>query len=183
MSLLASTPAMAQTSSSSAAALPASAPPATVIAPAPRAGSMDNVISAFGLLSYWYSESGLGVGGRYQKTLVPEGWLHIPTVHDDFGLEGGADFIHYSFFGASYNEVAVVVGGVWNFWFAKDRLALYPKVDMGYRFGSWSAGSTIGGYGGLILQGSAGIAYRVAPVTLRAELGSGSLRLGAGFAF
>lgn len=143
---------------------------------------MDDVVSAFGLLSYWYAESGLGVGARYQNTIAPGGVLRLPTVHDDVGLELGVDAIHYSFFGATYNEIAFLVGGVWNFWFADDRLALYPKLDLGYRVGSWSA-SRLGGYGGLVFQGSVGLAYRVSRVALRAEAGSGSLRLGAGFAF
>ncbi len=176
-----SSPALANTADP-----PATPPPGALdaepVAAADGAAGMDNVFSAFGLLSYWYAESGLGVGARYQKTLVPQGVLRLPTVHDDIGIEGGVDYAHYSFFGYSYNEIAVLVGGVWNFWFLDDRLALYPKIDMGYRFGSW-ASSSLGGYGGIVLQGSAGVAYRVAPFTLRAEAGSGSLRLGAGFAF
>lgn len=166
---------------------PAAPPPAAGavdVEPASTGGAahMNNQFSAFGLLSYWYAESGLGVGARYQKSLVPAGVLRLPTVHDDIGLEGGVDYAHYSFFGYSYNEVAVVVGAVWNFWLLDDRLALYPKIDMGYRFGSW-AGTSLGGYGGIVLQGAAGIAYRLSPVTLRAEAGSGTLRLGAGFVF
>jgi hypothetical protein len=147
---------------------------------------MDNVFSGFGLLNYWYAQSGLGVGVRYQKTLAAEGVLGLPGVRDDIGVEAGVDYAHYSFdygFGSlSYNEIAVLVGGVWNFWFLQNRLALYPKIDMGYRFGSWS-GTSLGGYGGIVLQGSAGIAYRLSRLTLRAEAGSGSLRLGAGLAF
>jgi hypothetical protein len=126
------------------------------------------------------------VGVRYQKTLVKQGLLRTGSVRDDVGLEGGLDYFHYSFnnVGAdySYNEVAVLVGAVWNFWFLDGKLALYPKVDVGYRFGSWSM-SSIGGYGGVVVQGSGGVAYRLARLTLRAEAGSGSLRLGAGFAF
>ncbi|HKE15556.1 MAG TPA: hypothetical protein VKB80_11850 [Kofleriaceae bacterium] len=173
-------PAMAETTGP--AAPPARAVEAAPAATAERQAGLDNTFSAFGLLSYWYAESGVGVGARFQKTVAPEGLLHLAGVHDDVGLEGGADYAHYSFIGISYNEVALLFGGVWNFWFLQDRLALYPKVDLGYRFGSWS-GASLGGYGGLVFQGSAGVAYRLARLTLRAEAGSGSLRLGAGFAF
>jgi hypothetical protein len=175
-----SAPALAQ--SSGPVAPPGKAVEGAPVATAEREAGLDNVFSAFGLLSYWYADSGVGVGARYQKTVAPGGLLHLPAVHDDVGIEGGVDYAHYSFIGIAYNEVAVLVGGVWNFWFLQDRLALYPKVDLGYRFGSWS-GTSLGGYGGLVFQGSAGVAYRVSRLTLRAEAGSGSLRLGAGFAF
>jgi hypothetical protein len=150
---------------------------------------LDNTISAFGLFSYWYANTGIGVGARYQKTIVPAGVLHLSNVHDDIGLEGGIDYYHYSFssigYDWSYNEAAILVGAVWNFWFLNDRLALYPKIDVGFRFGSWSTNAGVenpGGYGGLVIQGAAGIAYRLNVVTLRAEAGSGSVRLGVGFA-
>lgn len=190
--LFSSAPALAETPTSSSTETPVPAPApapavdeAPVAAPPGKAG-MDDTLSAFGLLSYWYTESGVGVGARYQKTIAREGVLRLPTIHDDIGLEGGVDYVHYSFgagpFNYSYNEIAVLVGAVWNFWFLDDRLALYPKIDLGYRFGSWS-GTSIGGYGGLIFQGSAGVAYRLSRLALRAEAGSGSLRLGAGFSF
>jgi hypothetical protein len=73
---------------------------------------------------------------------------------------------------------------VWNFWLS-DQLVLYPKIDLGYRFGTWSTNSGFSsptGYGGIVLQGAAGIAYKLDRVTLRAEAGSGTLRLGVGFA-
>jgi hypothetical protein len=155
--------------------------------PPTKGGGMDNTISAFGLLSYWYAESGFGLGARYQRTVHKEGVLKLPTVKDDFGIEGGIDFVHYSFgFGPvtwTLNEYAIVVGGVWNFWLS-DQLALYPKVDLGYRIVSWSTNTGFSnptGYGGIILQGAAGVCYKLDRLTLRAEAGSGTLRLGVGF--
>jgi hypothetical protein len=175
-----STKALAQTSPSSA------VPEVVATSSSP---TMDNVVSAFGIFSYWYAETGLGLGVRYQKTLVPTGVLKLANVHDDIGLEGGLDYYHYGFstlgYNWTYNEFALLVGGVWNFWFLNDKLAIYPKIDLGYRFGSWSTNTGItspGGFGGLVVQGSAGVVYKISRVTLRAEVGSGSLRLGAGFA-
>lgn len=183
MLLAATAPALAQTQATPAGSVKAGeAPPSGEPPPV----GMNNVVSGFGLLSYWYAESGIGVGVRYQKTIVPRGLLRVGNVRDDFGLEGGVDYFHYSFSGlayeGSYNEIAILAGGVWNFWFLDGKLALYPKIDLGYRFGSWSA-SSLGGYGGFIVQGSGGVIYRLARLTLRAEAGSGSLRLGAGFVF
>jgi hypothetical protein len=151
---------------------------------------MDSHLSAFGILNYWYGTgTGLGVGVRYQKTMVPEGVLKNDKIKDDIGIEGGVDYFHYSFgiFATdwSYNEFAPVVGAVWNFWLTP-QLALYPKLDLGYRFGWWSTNSGIGdpgGFGGLFVQGAAGVVYKLEKLTLRAEAGSGMLRAGVGFVF
>jgi hypothetical protein len=159
-------------------------------------GSMDNEVSIFGLVtpygSYALAGTGVGVGARYQMTLVPEGVLHATRVRDDIGLEFGLDWDHYSWNAGvppnnvsfTFNEIAPVLGGVWNFWF-NDRLAIYPKVDLFYRIGWWStnvAGAqTPGGFGGFDAQFAAGIVYKLDKVALRAEVGSYSLRLGVGF--
>jgi hypothetical protein len=159
-------------------------------------GSMDNEVSIFGLMTpyggYAGAGTGVGVGARYQMTLVPEGILHASRVRDDIGLEFGLDWDHYSFNAGvppnnvsfTFNEIAPVLGGVWNFWF-NDRLAIYPKVDLFYRVGWWStniAGAqTPGGFGGFDAQFAAGIVYKLDKVALRAEVGSYSLRLGVGF--
>jgi hypothetical protein len=165
------------------------------------AASMDGDASGWGLLGYGYGAGqGFGVGARYQKVIVPQGILHTSRVRDEIGLEFGADVVHYNFnlyaynygygYGYAnswtYNEVAPVLGLTWNFWFS-DRLALYPKVDLGYRFGSWSDNNagvvSPSGYGGPLLEGAAGVVYRLDRVALRAEAGSYGLRLGVGFAF
>lgn len=160
----------------------------TVVATAAPA-SLDNAFSAFGILSYWYSESGLGLGLRYQKTLVKNQILKAANVHEEIALEGGLDYFHYGFstlgYDWSYNEFVLLVGGVWNFWILDDRLALYPKIDLGYRFGSWSNSgiASPGGYGGVVFQVSAGAVYKLGKLALRGEVGSGSVRLGAAVTF
>jgi len=167
--------------------------PATTVTASPSTASMDNTISAFGLLGYAYSVTGFGLGARFQKTLVPGGFLRSDKVHDDFGIDVGLDYNHFSFdcgvagvdCGWSYNEFVVLAGAVWNFWLLDGKLALYPKVDLGFAFGSVSTptGVSSSGYGGLVVQGAGGAVYKVSGIALRAELGSRSLRLGAGFAF
>jgi hypothetical protein len=145
---------------------------------------MDNAISAFGVFGYFYASTGVGVAGRYQKTIVPKGLLHLANIHEDLGIEGGLDYYHYNFDGGySYDEFAVLVGVVWNFWFADGKLALYPKLESGFGFGSMSGGVGLGGYGGFHALAEAGIAYKVGALTLRGEIGSGALRAGAGLVF
>jgi hypothetical protein len=171
---------------------PAGAPaaaPETASATSAQRASNDNLISAFLGLGYAYTGSGIGVGARYQKIVVPNGVLRDGPIHDEFGLEGGVDYYHYNFdyFTGShiaYNEFAIAFGATWNFWLLDDKLALYPKLDLAYRIGSFSGNTgTMAGYGGIWIQGTAGVVYRLSSVSLRAELGSGSLRVGAGFSF
>lgn len=138
---------------------------------------------------------GIGFGGRVMFPLVPEGVLHHPRIRDEFTLEVGGDFVHYedrvglhpAYVDYSWNGFLAVVGGTWNFWLTPD-FALYPKIDLGWWFGWYSGWDDRYGYGrgdfdGLFLQGALGIVYRLRTVSLRAELGSGLLRLGVGFAY
>jgi hypothetical protein len=190
-SLLAAAPAQAQTKQTkkpASAAAPAAAPAAATRVSGP---TMDNQISIWGILGYNYSAgSGYGLGARYQKVVVPQGFLHLTNgIKDELGVEGGVDFLHYSWdffgYGWTYNEFSVVAGVTWNFWF-NDKFAAYPKLDVGFAFGSWSSdfvGDDPSGYGGLIVQGAAGVVYKMDSLYLRAELGSSTLRLGAGFSF
>jgi len=147
---------------------------------------MHNSISLLLNLGYAYSAgTGLGVSGRYQYTLVPEGFLHSSSIHDDFGIEAGVDFFHYSwdFYGVgwSYNEFGISASAVWNLWFTK-QFAAYPRLGLGFAFGSWSDNTGFGspgGYGGLFLVGGAGVLYQLSAITLRAEVSNNYLGLGA----
>ncbi len=138
---------------------------------------------------------GIGIGGRVMFPLVPEGLLHHPRIRDELTLEVGADFVHYedrvgfypTYVDYSWNGFLAVAGGTWNFWLTPD-LAVYPKIDLGWWFGWYSGWDDRYGYGrgsfdGLFLQGAVGVVYRLRTVSLRAEAGSGLLRLGVGFAY
>jgi len=121
--------------------------------------------------------------------------LRNTGVRDNFALEVGADLLHWSYdygvpgFGFSYNwiEVLPLVGIMWNLWLS-DNFALYPKVDLGYAFG-WMSGWNNPGprptYGGFFISGDVGAMYKLASnnLVLRAEAGSSSLKLGAGWLF
>jgi hypothetical protein len=165
---------------------PASPTPVAVDGPTDgNSGSFDNGVSLFGVFNYIYGDGhGFGVAARYQKTLIRGIVLaHHPRFHDDMGIEVGPTLTHYSFdygFGTySHTEFSLVAGWVWNFWFS-DKFAAYPKLEIGYRFGS---DDNVPGIGGFEFIASAGAMYKIEPVTLRAEVGSGELRLGAGMQF
>lgn len=156
-------------------------------APSPGRG-MNQTISILGNLGYGYSAgTGFGVSGRYQHTIVPDGVLESASLSDDFGIEGAVDYYHYSweFFGAnwSYNEIVLSASVVWNLWFTNE-FAAYPRLGLGYGFGSWSDNTGLvepSGYGGLVFVGGVGVVYELNPITLRAELTNGSLGLGVAF--
>jgi hypothetical protein len=160
-----------------------------------RAPRRSEMLSVWGVLDAG-PVSGVGLGGRLMLPIVPEGFLRHPRIKDELTLELGADFVHYSDRVAypgypavdyAWNGFLPVVGATWNFWLTPE-LALYPKVDVGYWFGwysGWSAPYGYGhpGWGGSFLQGALGVIYRLPSVALRLELGSGLLRIGAGFPF
>jgi hypothetical protein len=156
-------------------------------------GGMDGQVSVWGIYSYRYSFGGYGLGARYQKTVLPQGVLNNPSIREDIGIEGGIDFAHYSWdFGSnytwSYNEFSIVAGPVWNFWLTP-QIAVYPKLDIGFAFGSWtepSGWNSAYGHptsGGVVFQGAVGGVYKLDKFALRLELGSSYVRAGAAMNF
>jgi hypothetical protein len=154
---------------------------------APKRGMNDSV-SVLGSLGYAYAAgTGFGLSGRYQHTLSDSGILQSGNIRDDIGIEGGLDFYHYSwnFYGYewSYNEIGVSATAVWNLWFSP-QFAIYPRLGLGYAFGSWSdnTGSTNpDGYGGVYFIGGAGVLYELDAITLRAEVSNAALNFGVAF--
>jgi hypothetical protein len=138
--------------------------------------------------------NGAGLGLRVGIPIVPQGVLHA-RIRDEFVLEVGADFLHYSdrvgwapyYVDYSWNGFLAVGGVAWNFWFTP-QFALYPKVDLGIRYGWYNGWNGVYGYNrtdldGLFLQGAVGMIYRLQKLDLRAEIGSGLLRIGVGIPF
>lgn len=177
-----------------AAAAPAAAAPPRSRAVYTRAGgaTMDRNLSVWGVLApYAYGAGdGFGLGMRYQAVVVPAGFLRLQGgVRDELGIEFGADWVHYSWgllgYTWTYNEISPVVGVAWNFWL-NNQLVVYPKIDLAFRFGTWSSNAPFThptGYGGAGLELAAGIAYRLNnQISLRAEAGTYALRLGVAFA-
>jgi hypothetical protein len=158
-------------------------------------GTSGNTISLWGVLDPGPVD-GAGFGLRVGIPIVPQGFLHA-RIRDELVLEVGADFLHYSdrvgyypyYVDYSWNGFLAVGGAAWNFWFTP-QLALYPKIDLGFRYGWYSGWNNGYGYShsdldGVFLQAAGGVIYRLQPsrVELRAEIGSGLLRLGVGIPF
>ncbi len=170
--------------------LPAGAAQAQRAAAAPTS-TMDRQVSVYGAVGYGYGwATGYGLGVRYQWVAAPQGVLKLTNgMKDEIGIEGGIDFLHYSWdygFGVgslTYNEFTPIVGAAWNFW-VNNQLCVYPKLDLGFHFGTWSDSRFKASTTAVYFQGAAGIAYLLGNrVLLRAEAGWNTLRLGAGFQF
>ena len=141
---------------------------------------------------------GFGAGARFMMPLpIPSLLANTgASIRDNWDLEFGADLLHWSYdFGApgnsfsySWTEVLPVAGIMWNLWFTRN-FALYPKLELGYAFGWFSDWDTAAGanqptYGGFFIAGDAGALYKLDNgLTLRAEVGSDGLKLGAGWLF
>lgn len=171
----------------------AAAPVRAATTHSPGGATMNGTLTPWVLLApYAYGAGGgFGLGMRYQVEAVPQGFIRGGSVHDELGIEFGADWVHYSwdfygYNGWTYNEISPTVGVAWNFWLTP-QLALYPKIDLAFRFGTWSRppGSPFahpGGYGGTNLELAAGLAWRFADrVALRVEANTYALFLGVGF--
>ncbi len=151
-------------------------------------------LSVYGIASYFWWNTGVGVGARYQFPLIPQGILHAGQIRDDIAMDAGLDFIHvgwgdvrnynvttdtYYWTNLSYNALIPAVGFLWNFHITPE-LTVYPKLDAGFAFGWWSDDI----YGGtphassFFIQGVAGATLKLQRLSLRGELGSGMFKLG-----
>jgi len=182
---------------------PPRAPPPALVA-APAAPAAPTVVAAgpsfdapslrgpsvWGIVPW----GGYGIGARMMFPLGIPGIVHAPNVRDTFGLEVGADLLHWSYdygipgngFNYSWTEILAVADVMWSFWFS-NQFALYPKLGLGYAFGWFSGWDSPGPrptYGGFFVSGDAGAIYKLAGgLSLRAEVGSDGLKAGAGWLF
>jgi hypothetical protein len=166
--------------------------------PSPAAAQRGRPRATTEMLSFWIvldagNPDGFGLGGRYMLPIV-DGFIRHHRIRDEFTLEFGADFVHYEDdlgdppfeVDYSWNGFLPVVGGTWNVWLTP-RIAVYPKIDVGYWFG-WYSGDDPGPYdrvdfdGGFV-QGAVGFMFKGSSVAFRVEAGSGLLRIGLGFPF
>lgn len=174
-------------------------------APAQAQQSGRGELSLHGIFAYYWGDSGVGLGARYQIPIVPEGILHA-HVKDDIAVDFGADFIHANFgsyptyardiYGNPYfagwndltwNAIIPTAGILWDFWLTP-QFALYPKLETGVAIGWWSADwNTAYGWHGphanaffLELAGGAKLKLNNG-LALKAEVGSGMLKLGVAF--
>jgi hypothetical protein len=159
---------------------PTYAPPSSAAAPGPRGASV------WGILPW----GGIGVGARFMLPLPIPPLLVNTNLHDNFDLEFGADYLHWSYGYVlgdySWSEIVPVVGMMWNVWI-NQQFALYPKIELGYAFGwlsNFNDNYTHPTYGGFFYDFAAGALYKLNNgLTLRAEVGVDGLKLGAGWLF
>lgn len=156
------------------------------------------LLSVHGIVTYYWAETGYGFGARYQVPLVPEGFLRHPRIKDDLAIDAGIDFVHvnwgrwitdfnlstgqYTYDDLTFNAFIPTVGVLWNFWLTP-KFAIYPKINAGFAIGWWN----VDWYGSgpdmnaFFIEGAAGLTYKLDGFSLKAELGSGMLQLGAQF--
>jgi hypothetical protein len=182
----------------------------TTPAHAQQTGGARGEFSIHGIFAYYWGDNGVGIGARYQLPIVPEGILHA-QVKDDIAVDFGLDFVHANFgayptYGYAYdpfwgtnvytqtgwkdltwNAFIPTVGILWDFWLTP-QFALYPKLETGVAIGWWSADfNSPFGYAGphasaFFIQGAAGAKIKLKNnLALKAEVGSGMLKLGVAF--
>lgn len=181
-------------------------PPAytsTSVAPAPgytppppfAAAPVNRGLSLWALAPYHYGGLGLGLGARYAIPLGIPSLIPGGRIRDNWSLEFGADFFHYSIdyggglFGSEYsysvNQLYPAVGMQWNVWL-NDRFAVYPKIEGGYLIGwvSDTSGYSAPSYNAPYVAGIAGLIFKLGETfALRAEVGSFGLKGGISFLF
>lgn len=120
----------------------------------------------------------LVLGGRYYYPIVPNGF--IPSLNDEFGLEGGLDLL-FLFGDTTYFGFGVPVDALWDFHFSPVFDAYFKLgFEIGTLFGSNSR------YGGFWwdFRPAVGLRLKINEMLyFRAEAGWPSIMAGLGFAF
>jgi hypothetical protein len=165
--------------------------PEYVTPPQRQAAPATRDLSIWGVLPYEYGGFGYGIGGRVALPLPIPSLLPPGNIRDSWSIEFGADYIRFSlgYLSSDYsvNWLLPVVGVRWNVWLS-DKFAVYPKAEAGYEI-AWVSGYPSGygspSYGGVFIDGAAGLLYKIGNgnLTLRAEAGSFGLKGGIGAVF
>lgn len=149
--------------------------------------SSGQAITGWGILPW----DGIGVGGRFTLPLAISPVLGSTSLKDNFSLELGADFLHwsrsYSANKFGWNEFLPVVGIQWSIWIT-EKFGFYPKFDLGYGVGWYSGWNSQWGsrpsYGGIFWDIALGIYFKLNPqVAIRVEGGYSGFKLGAAYLF
>jgi hypothetical protein len=139
----------------------------------------------------------VGLGASFQLPLVPQGLIHDPgfKLHDSLDFDVGVDYLSYwdtqhsGPYSYDVSEFNLHAGVLWNFWLTP-KVALYPKVGLGYSFAhysyspDWPPGYAHSEYGGLYPELAVGGQLKLgSAMSLRGELGWSGLKVGLGFDF
>lgn len=124
---------------------------------------------------------GIGLGGTYSGTSFGGSFEH--GVTDAISVGVGADFLHYSFYGDSFNFTYIAVRGSYHFAellnIEGNKFDPYAGLGLGYvTYGSFTASS------GIFLQAHLGARYYLGnKVGVFGEVGAGASVLKVGVAF
>lgn len=166
---------------------PSSAPPTVAVSGTP--GESSNALSLWAILPW----GGYGIGGRFMMPFptIPRLLTHT-KFKDYWALEFGADYLHWSYgFGAfgdySWNALLPTASIMWQVWLLPN-LGVYPKAEVGYEFGWYSGWNDAWGnrpsYGGLFINGAAGIIFQLnSSLALRGEAGYAGAKAGVAWQF
>jgi hypothetical protein len=136
---------------------------------------------------------GRGIGARMTLPAA-DGLLRTQSISDVFALDIGADYLrfrdeapapsaaHALASNASASILRPVAGLLWAFRLG-DRLALYPKLELGWNVPRSDARDPTAAarYAGIHVEGIAGLLVSLGRLSLRAESGWGYLKAGLGF--
>lgn len=161
-------------------------PPPTAVAE-PAAAAPPKGLSVWGIFPW----QGYGFGARFMLPVGIQPILRGSGITDNFALEFGADFVHWTdgyLNGTDYgvSHVTPVFGLMWNIWLLP-QLAIYPKVELGYAVGWFTGWANTGSRPDanyVFWNLSGGLLYKVnSALTLRAETGYAGAKLGVGWLF
>lgn len=145
--------------------------------------------SAWGIVGWG---KGVGIGARYMVPMFRRSFLDpAGGVTDRLAVEFGADALSVEtdlgFHTYRENELRPTLGALWLLQL-DPHWSIYPKLDLGYSIGwtsgwddRWGRGPD--GPNHLVVDVAAGVFYKLGGASIRAELGSMGLKLGAGFGF
>ena len=141
--------------------------------------------SLLGYIPFYGFGFGIGVEGRYEIPILPNG--PIPTLNNSISLEPSFG-ISYNSSGASGFDYHLTVlspalYGIWSFWFSKEFRA-YGGLGLGYNIAVVSGNSGGGTFSSFYWDPVVGIFYKFAPaLAFRAEAGREAIKAGVSFFF
>lgn len=134
----------------------------------------------------WYYGFGLGVEGRFEIPVLPDGF--IPQINDEFDIEPslGLAYSWWPYTGYTYNliDIAPAVYGIWAFHFSP-KFRAYGGLGLGYNIGIVSCpgcGAVPGSF--FYWDPVVGLNWKFVPnIALRAEAGAQGLKGGISIYF
>jgi hypothetical protein len=120
---------------------------------------------------FWYG-FGIGVGGRFYFPIVADGF--IPSLNDEFGIEGGVDFdLAFGYYSGVAPSLGIPVAARWGFHLT-DAWTVFAKLGIGIGLTFYPSGYYNPNYGAVwvLFEGSVGALWKLSDtISLRFDLG------------